>query len=638
MQTTLPTLYQQQIHVRHYARWNDEKGRRETWDETVDRYMQQIIRQCERQGYTLTLKERAELRDGILNLRWLPSMRAMMTAGAALEKDNVAAYNCAYMHIDRVNAFPEAMYILMCGTGVGFSCERQYVEQLPVVPEQLYDLGRTIVVEDNREGWAEAYKEFLESLYRGEICHWDTSKLRPAGARLKTFGGRSSGPGPLEELFRYTLATFGGAVGRRLNTRECHGIMCKIGEIVVSGGVRRSALISLSDPDDDLMQNAKSGKWWEDHPEFALANNSAVWPDKPDYQTFLRDQWEPLVASGSGERGIVNRKALQRKAYSTGRRDGSRVDGTNPCGEIGLRDCEFCNLTEVVARPGDEFEDLIEKVRMATILGTIQSTFTNFRFISEKWKENCEDERLLGVSITGVVDNPILNGSRGIAELKSTLHALKHVAIDTNKEWADKLGIKQSVAITCNKPSGTGSKLVYSGAGINEWHSEFFINRQRGNLVDPSTIAMVESGVPWELDVMNPTQVVFSFPLKAPEGAITRDSQTAIEKLELWKVYAENWCEHNPSTTVNVHPEEWDAVGEWCYENFDILAGVAFLPYDNDVYEQMPFEAISEDRYHVLLDEFPKDVDWSILAELENDDMTTGSRELACTSGACSLV
>lgn len=638
MSTTLPTLYQQQIHVRHYARWNEEEGRRETWEETVDRYMAQAIRQTDKIGSPLTLKERAELRDAILNLRVMPSMRAMMTAGPALERDHVAGYNCAYVAVDHPRAFDETLFILCCGTGVGFSVERQHINKLPEVPEEFHPTETTIVVEDSKIGWAKAFRQLIALLYSGEVPKIDTTLVRPAGSRLKTFGGRASGPGPLEDLFRFTIHAFSKAAGRRLTSTECHEIMCKIGDIVVVGGVRRSALISLYNPSDDRMANIKAGEYWHASPHLRLANNSAAWTDKPDIERFLEQQWLPLMKGKSGEPGIVNRSALQAKALESGRREHEHEFGTNPCGEIILRSCQFCNLTEVVARPEDTFEDLIEKVRQATILGTIQSTFTNFRYLRKKWQKNCEEERLLGVSITGVVDNPILNGSHGMDELRGTLHALKHVAIDTNKEWAERFGINQSVAITCNKPSGTVSKLVLSGSGINEWHSRYFIQRQRGNKVDPASQFLYLQGVPAEDDMMDPDNAhVFSFPIKAPDGAFTRDEMPALRKLELWKAYAEAWCEHNPSTTINVREEEWMEVGAFVHQNFDIMAGVAFLPYSNHVYHQAPYEAITEEEYLELLAEMPTSIDWDLLRELEKDDQTESAKELACVAGACEI-
>lgn len=638
MSTTLPTLLQQQIHIRHYARWNDEEGRRETWNETVDRYMDQAIRQSEKLGSVLTLKERAELRDAILNLRVMPSMRAVMTAGPALERDNVAAFNCAYVAVDHPRAFDETLYILCCGTGVGFSVERQFINKLPEVPDEFHPTETTIVVEDSKIGWAKSFRQLIALLYSGEIPKIDTHLVRPAGARLKTFGGRASGPGPLEDLFRFTIQIFQNAAGRKLTSSECHEIMCKVGDIVVVGGVRRSALISLYNPSDDRMANIKNGEYWRGSPHLRLANNSAVWTDKPDAERFMEQQWLPLIKGKSGEPGIVNRNALQRKAKESGRREFDHEFGLNPCAEISLRSCEFCNLSEIVARPEDEFEDLIEKVRLATILGTLQSTFTDFRYLRKKWKQNCDEERLLGVSITGVVDNPILNGNRGEDELRGTLDALKHVAIDTNKEWAERFGINQSVAITCNKPSGTVSQLVQSGSGINEWHDEYFIRRFRGNKVDPASQFMRLQDIPCEDDMMDPDNAwIFSFPVKAPKGALTRNEMSALRKLELWKAYAEAWCEHNPSTTINVKDSEWMEVGAFVHQNFDIMAGVAFLPFSDHVYQQAPFESIDQEQYEELVAEMPESIDWTLLTELEKDDQTDNAKSLACVGGACDI-
>ena len=634
----LPSIYQSQIHLRHYARWNDELQRRETWEETVDRYIEQISRQVVKMGSELSLKEKAEIRDAIENLRDMPSMRALMTAGPALEKDNVAAYNCAYVAVDHIRAFDETLYILCCGTGVGFSVERQFTNKLPDVPDELYPTDTKIVVDDSKIGWAKAYRELLHLLWAGQVPKWDVSRVRPAGSRLKTFGGRASGPGPLEDLFRFTIQIFQGAVGRKLTSTECHELMCKIGDIVVVGGVRRSALISHYNPSDDRMANIKAGEYWRSSPHLRLANNSAVWTDEPTVERFLEQQWLPLIKGKSGEPGIINRKALQNKAKENGRREWDRDFGVNPCGEIILNSCQFCNLSEAIARPGDEFEDLIEKVRIATILGTIQGTFTNFRYLRKKWQKNCEEERLLGVSLTGVVDNPILNGSRGDAELRGTLEALKHVAIDTNKEWAERLGVNQSVAITCNKPSGTVSQLAHSGSGINEWWSEYYIRRNRGNKVDPASQFLYSQGVPAEDDMMDPDNAwVFSWPIKAPDGALTRDEMPALKKLELWLAYSEAWCEHNPSVTVNVKEDEWMEVGAFVHKHFDRMAGIAFLPFDDHVYHQAPYEKISHEQYLELVDQMPEDIDWSLLADLETEDHTENARELACSAGSCEI-
>jgi ribonucleoside-triphosphate reductase len=638
MSHQLPTPYQSQIHIRHYARWNDELERRETWEETVGRYITQISKQVSKMGSELSLKETAEIRDAIETLRVMPSMRALMTSGPALEKDNVAGYNCAYVAVDHPRAFDETLYILCCGTGVGFSVERQHTNKLPEVPDELYPTETTIVVDDSKIGWAKSYRELLHLLWAGQIPKWDTSKVRKAGERLKTFGGRASGPGPLEDLFRFTVQVFQGAVGRKLTSTEAHELMCKIGDIVVVGGVRRSALISLYNPSDDRMANVKSGEYWRGSPHLRLANNSAVWTDKPTVERFLEQQWLPLIKGKSGEPGIINRSALQSKAKENGRRDHEQDFGVNPCGEIILRSCQFCNLSEVVARPEDDFDDLINKVRLATILGTIQGTFTGFRYLRKKWQKNCEEERLLGVSLTGVVDNPILNGSLGDAELRGTLEALKHVAIDTNAEWSERLGINQSVAITCNKPSGTVSQLVHSGSGINEWWSEYYIRRNRGNKVDPASQVLYASGVPCEDDMMDPDNAwVFSWPINAPEGALTRDEMPALKKLDLWLAYAEAWCEHNPSVTVNVKESEWLAVGAFVHEHFDRMAGVAFLPFDDHVYHQAPYEAITKDAYDELVAQMPESIDWTLLGDLETEDRTENARELACSAGSCEI-
>lgn len=634
----LPSLYQQQIHVRHYARWSDEVGRRETWNETVDRYIQQAVRQTEKYGSTLTLSERAELRSAIAECRAMPSMRSFMTAGRALERDNVAGYNCAYVACDHPRVFDETLYILCCGTGVGFSVEAKHTTKLPEVSSNLAPANYTIIVGDSKEGWATAFRQLVAALYRGDIPDWDTSRVRKAGERLKTFGGRASGPEPLIGLFQYTVDVFCKAPGRNLTPAEIHGIMCKIGDIVVVGGVRRSAMISLYDPWDDEMVHIKDGAYWDRAPHLRLANNSGVWIDRPDWETFQKQQWTPLREGQSGEPGIVNRAAFQRKAAENGRRDASHEFGCNPCGEIILRSMQFCNLTEVVARPEDGFEDLINKVRLATILGAIQSTFTDFRYIRDEWRENCEEERLLGVSITGVVDNDLLNGRRGMDELRGTLHALKHVAIDTAREWSERLGVNMAAAVTCNKPSGTVAKLVLSGAGINEWHSRFFIQRQRGHRNDPAVQVMMMAGVPWEPDQMDPENtVVFSFPIAAPDNAYTRDEMGALQKLELWLAYSEVWCEHNPSVTINVKDHEWDEVGAFVYEHFDRMAGIAFLPYDNHVYPQAPYEQINEAEFTELAAAMPDEVPWEWLAGLESDDNTEGAKELACVSGACVL-
>ncbi len=570
---TLPTLYQEQIHKTKYARWIDELGRREYWHETVDRYLDQLSRQVNKFDIDPDLWEttKQELRFNILNLKIMPSMRAMMTAGPALERDNVAGYNCAFTAIDRIEAFDEALYILCCGTGIGFSVESKYTKLLPEIP-QLEKSNLTIVVEDSKIGWATALRQLIHELYNGGIPTWNTSQVRPAGSRLKTFGGRASGPGPLEDLFKYIIEIFKVAQSRQLKPLECHGIMCKIGDIVVSGGVRRSALISLSDPDDLEMRDAKSGEWWIEHPEYALANNSAAWYSKPSEDVF-QQEWQALIDSHSGERGIVNIEGMQTHAFSNGRRDGSLVVGSNPCCEVSLRNMQFCNLTEIVARENDTYTTLADKVRLATILGTIQSTFTDFRYLSDEWKNNCEEERLLGVSITGIMDCPLLNDYNDL-NLNDRLAYLRDITIQTNKFWSDILGINQSTSITVVKPSGTVSQLVNSASGIHPRYSKYYIRTNRGNKIDPIAQFMYMQGIPTEDDIMKPdTTMVFSFPIKSPDGAVVRDQITALDQLKLWLTYAEYWCEHKPSITVYVRDEEWDDVGKFVYPHFARMYG-----------------------------------------------------------------
>jgi ribonucleoside-triphosphate reductase len=633
----LPTVYQQQIHKSKYARWIDDLNRREHWRETVTRYMDAMRAQAEKLGSPLSKTEAKELTEGIYNLEAMGSMRAMMTAGPALERDNVAGYNCSYLAINRVQAFDEAMYILMCGTGVGFSVERQYVNELPEVPE-LHESDNTIVVRDSKIGWSKALRSLITSLYNGDIPKWDVSKVRPAGASLKTFGGRASGPGPLEDLFRYVIETFRSAQGRKLSSIDCHGIMCKVGDIVVVGGVRRSALISLSNPSDDRMRDAKSGQWWTYHPEYQLANNSACWTEKPSAEKFI-DEWAALIRSKSGERGIVNRAGLKAQVVRNGRRDPNHDFGTNPCAEIILRDREFCNLSEVVARSSDSWEDLERKVKLATELGALQSTFTDFRYLSAQWKKNCEEERLLGVSITGIMDHQTLSGRSGFQRLRGLLSRLKQVAIDTAKKWAKRLGINLAVAITCVKPSGTVSQLVNSASGIHARYSKFYIRTNRLSKNDPVAQLLYMQGIPCEDELTHPeTTWVFSYPIKSPEGSVTRHDMNAIEQLELWLCYAEEWCEHKPSITVYVKDDEWMEVGAFVYKHFDRMSGVSFLPTDDHTYKQAPYQEIDEDEYNTLVAEMPKEIDWSLLEHLEKEDQTEGTKELACVAGACEIV
>lgn len=638
----LPTLYQEYIHLSRYSRWLPEKNRRETWPETVARYFDFFEEHLkENNNFTLTEETRKELEDAVLSLKVMPSMRCLMTAGEALKRENVAGYNCSYIAIDNPRSFDEVLYILMNGTGVGFSVEQKYTDQMPVVAEELFDSDTTIIVADSKLGWAKALKELIHLLYSGQIPKWDVSKVRPAGTPLKTFGGRASGPEPLVSLFKFCVNVFKKAAGRRLTSLECHDITCKIAEVVVVGGVRRSALISLSDLSDDRMRTAKSGAWWENNVQRALANNSYVAKDNIDVGVFMKE-WLSLYESKSGERGIFSRTASQRQAEKFGRRDANHDFGTNPCSEIILRNREFCNLTEVVVRESDNLADLKDKVRLATILGTFQSTLTNFKYLSKKWKENCEEERLLGVSLTGIMDNMMTNGKewKTNVEYENCLSTLRQIAIDTNKEWSSAIGIPQSMATTCVKPSGTVSQLVDAASGIHARHSPYYIRTVRADKKDPLAHMMVDMGFPVEDDVTKPDNTyVFSFPIKSPENAIYRTDMAAIEQLELWLTYQNGWCEHKPSITVSVKEHEWPEVGAWCWKHFDRLSGVSFLPFSDASYQQMPYQDCSKEQYEELLSKMPVNVDWSKLSEYENRDMTVGSQELACSAaGGCEII
>ena len=627
----LPTDYQSFIHTSRYSRWLPEENRRENWGETVSRYLENVVVPVSRDEQVVD-----DLEEAILNLEVMPSMRAMMTSGPALERDNTCAYNCSYLPVDDPKAFDEAMFILLCGTGVGFSVERQYVNKLPEVPDRLFASEDVIVVADSKEGWAKAYRKLLALLWAGEVPRWDVSKVRPAGAKLKTFGGRASGPAPLVELFNFTIGKFKAAQGRKLSSIECHDIMCKIGEVVVVGGVRRSAMISLSNLSDDRMRHAKSGQWWENNAQRALANNSVSYTEKPDMETFLRE-WTALVESKSGERGIFNRQASQKQAARNGRRDASWDFGTNPCSEIILRPYQFCNLTEVVVRARDAIEDLERKVKLATILGTIQSTYTHFPYLRKKWKDNTEEERLLGVSLTGIMDNPLMTSKN--AGLENTLDRLREVAVATNAEWADRLGIPRSAAITCVKPSGTVSQLVDSASGIHARHSAYYIRTVRGDNKDPLTQFMKGEGFPYEPCVMKPENTtVFSFPQKSPEGAVTRNDMTAIEQLETWLTYQRHWCEHKPSVTVTVRDDEWMEVGSFVYKHFDEMSGVSFLPHSDHTYQQAPYQDVTKEEYEAVLAQMPDKIDWSRLSEYETDDQTKSSQTFACSGETCEIV
>ena len=632
MNNYLPTDYQSFIHKSRYARWIQDAGRRETWDETVGRYIDNVVRRVLPDSlHNLAL----ECEQAILGLEVAPSMRAMMTAGPALDRDNTAGYNCSYLPVDDPKSFDEAMYILLCGTGVGFSVERQYVSKLPEVP-QLFDSDTTVVVKDSKEGWAKAFRQVLALLWAGEIPKWDVSRVRPAGARLKIFGGRASGPAPLVELFNFAITTFKNAQGRKLTSIECHDLMCFIGQIVVVGGVRRSAMISLSNLSDDRMRHAKSGQWWETAAWRALANNSVSYTEKPDMETFMRE-WQALVESKSGERGVFNRQASKNQAKKYKRRDPNYEFGTNPCSEIILRPYQFCNLTEVVIRATDTLVDLERKVRIATILGTIQSSLTNFPYLRKVWSKNTEEERLLGVSLTGIMDNPLTTSEN--KGLEKTLAHLRGVAVNTNAELADTLGIPHSTAITCVKPSGTVSQLVDSASGIHARHSAYYIRTVRGDNKDPLTQFMKDQGIPNEPCVMKgDTTTVFSFPVKSPRKSITRNDMTAIEQLETWLLYQRHWCEHKPSVTISVRDDEWMEVGAFVYKHFDEMSGVSFLPHSDHTYQQAPYQDVDKDAYNVLLKSMPKKINWAGLSEYEKDDNTAAMQTMACTGDACEIV
>ena len=621
--------YQKFIAVSRYARWMDDAGRRETWKETVSRYVDYITEKVKGQ------LPKAEMFDAIHNLEVMPSMRALMTAGSALERDNTAGYNCSYLPIDDPKAFDEAMYILLCGTGVGFSVERQYVNQLPEIPQSIEDVSTIIDVQDSKEGWAKALRKLIGHLYMGESPSWDTSKVRPAGARLKVFGGRASGPAPLIDLFNFTTALFKHNAGRKLSSYDCHNLMCKVGEVVVSGGVRRSAMISLSNLSDGRMRHAKSGQWWETAPQMALSNNSVCYTDKPDGETFLRE-WTSLVESKSGERGIFNRLSAKEQAKKFGRRDADHEFGTNPCSEIILRPYQFCNLTEVVIKEKDRFDDLKRKVALATILGTAQSTLTKFPYLRKIWQKNTEEERLLGVSLTGIMDNELTNGRKH--GLEKTLTALREVAVETNKEWSTIFGIPQSTAITCVKPSGTVSQLVDSSSGIHPRHSSYYIRTVRGDNKDPLTQFMMDSQIPNEPDVMKPdTQTVFSFPMKSPKKSVMRDDMTAIEQLQTWLMYQRHWCEHKPSVTVSVRDDEWMEVGAFVFKHFDEMSGVSFLPHSDHTYQQAPYQDCTKDVYDSFSSRF-RNIDWTSFIKYEKEDNTKSSQTFACSGDSCEIV
>ena len=622
--------YQSFIHKSRYARWLPEEGRRETWHETVNRYVDFWVDRKQ-----IDKKTALRLFNAIHNLEVMPSMRCMMTAGVALDKDNVAGFNCSYLHIDSPRSFDELMYVLMCGTGVGFSVERNFINKLPVVAEEFHETDSTIVVSDSKIGWASAFRELIAMLYAGKIPQWDISRVRKAGDRLKTFGGRASGPEPLVDLFNFCIEVFQKSKGRKLTSIECHDVVCKIADIVVVGGVRRSALISLSNLSDQRMAKAKSGDWWRHEGQRALANNSVAYTEKPDFQSYLTEM-QTLYESKAGERGIFSRVAAQKIASRNGRRDHEQDFGTNPCSEIILRSNQFCNLSEIVVREDDDLDSLKEKCEVASIIGTLQATLTDFRYLRNIWKKNTEEEALLGVSMTGIMDHKVLSGAEPEL-LDEWLVTLRDVAVNVNKKWASKLGIEQSAAITCVKPSGTVSQLVDSASGIHPRFSSHYIRRVRSDKKDPLAQFMETVGFPVEQDVMTPTSSVFSFPIEAPETSVTVSEVGAMQQLELWKAYQNNWCEHKPSITVYYTDDEFLSVSQWIWENFDLCSGISLLPVSDHVYQQAPYEKITQEQYKEALDNMPKDINWEDLRHFEAEDNTTGSQELACVGGACEI-
>ncbi len=621
--------YQSFIHKSRYARWLESEGRRETWAETVQRYIDFWINRDQ-----LKEEEAKELYDAIYAMEVMPSMRCMMTAGEALKRDNVAGFNCSYLQIDHPRAFDELMYVLMCGTGVGFSVERNFINKLPEVAETFHKTNSIIIVSDSKLGWASAFRELIAMLYAGKIPKWDMGRIRPAGAKLKTFGGRASGPDPLNDLFNFCVGIFSKAAGRKLNSLECHDVCCKIADIVVVGGVRRSALISLSNLSDPRMSKAKTGQWWMDEGQRRLANNSVAYTEKPDFEAFLTEM-QNLYESKSGERGIFSRFAAQKIAERNGRRDHEQDFGTNPCSEIILRSNEFCNLSEVVVREKDSLDTLKRKVRIATIIGTLQATLTEFRYLRVRWKRNTEEECLLGVSLTGIMDHAVL--STPGPKLEKWLTEMKNVAIETNKELASKLEINQSAAITCVKPSGTVSQLVNSASGIHPRFSKYYIRRVRSDKKDPLAQYMLAASFPAEQDAMNPTTLVFSFPVKAPETSVVVEQVGAMQQLKLWKTYQDFWCEHKPSVTVYYTDNEFLQIAQWIWENFNSVSGISLLPVSDHVYQQAPYEAVEKEEYEEFLDKMPKDINWKDLANFEQEDNTTGSQELACVGGVCEI-
>lgn len=630
--------YRAFIGVSRYSRWLDDEGRRETWIETTDRYIN-FMHSHINENYPDSIPDTfwLEAREAILNHEVMPSMRALMTAGEALKRENLAQFNCSFIAIDDARSFDESLYILMNGVGLGFSVEKKHVSNLPLINEHFESTGTTIVVADSKAGWARALRELIAMLYAGQVPIIDVTNVRAAGERLKTFGGRASGPQTLVDLFDFTIGIFKNAAGRKLSPLECHDIMCKIGEVVVVGGVRRSALISISDLHDYEMAKAKSGAWWELQQQRSLANNSAVYYKKPPVGEFL-SEWANLYESKSGERGIINMEDIRKSPYAP-RRDMSKIQGFNPCAEILLRSKELCNLTEVIVNEKDTKADLTRKVRIATILGTVQSTLTNFKYLRKIWRDNCEEERLLGVSLTGQLGHPVLSGKNGLEELDRVLSVLREQAIETNATYAKAFGINPSTAITTVKPSGTVSQLTASSSGMHPWHNDFYLRTVRADNKDPLTRFMQDIGVPSEPDVTKPdTTTVFTFPQKAPKGALVRDDLSALEHLEIWKVYKTAWTEHNPSITISVREHEWIEVANWVYKNWEFIGGISFLPYSDHTYRQAPYQDCDETTYKQFQSEMPKNIDWSLLSAYEKEDTTTGSQTLSCSAGNCEVV
>lgn len=629
--------YQEYIHQSRYSRYRDDLDRRESWTETIDR-----VRDFWVDRIPNNMKEDlTDAMEAVHRKDIMPSMRIMMSAGKALSDHNVAGYNCAYVPIDDPRVFSEIVYILMCGTGVGFSVEGKYVNKLPEVDKNMMDTETVIRVKDSKLGWASAYRELISLLYSGRVPQWDLSKIRPSGARLKTFGGRASGPQPLDDLFRFTVGTFKTARGRKLTTLEVHDVVCKIADIVVVGGVRRSALISLSNLSDERLRGAKSGQYWLEQgtSQRGLSNNSIAYTTKPDVDSFMAEMVS-MCKDKNGERGIFSRYAATEK-YKDHRRDENQEWGCNPCSEILLRPAQFCNLTEVIVRPKDTIETLRTKVQQATLLGTLQASLTDFKFLSKRWRDNCEEEALLGVSLTGCADHKVLNGYKKSAVMKDEmidwLLTLKKEAVECNKKTAKKLGINQAAAVTCVKPSGTVSQLCDTASGIHPRFSKYYIRRVRGDVKDPLSQFLQKIGIPTEEDVTNKENVVFSFPMEAPDGSLLVDNVDAIEQLKIWQTYNDYYTEHKPSVTIYYTQDEFPEVCAYVWKHFDTMSGISFLPRDEHIYTQPPYEKIDKETYKKLKAEMPKTIDWKELAEFETGDNTTVQPELACTAGACEL-